>query len=80
MNLCHTVLKMGTGNCLIFRWDNNCIDRLPERMKPCYQALLDAYKEIEEKENEERSYCVHYAKEAVRILEFYLCLTITCNI
>ena len=36
-------------------------------MKPCYQALLDAYKEIEEKENEERSYCVHYAKEAVRV-------------
>ncbi|WKA11625.1 hypothetical protein VitviT2T_029105 [Vitis vinifera] len=35
-------------------------------MKPCYQALLDAYKEIEEKENEERSYCVHYAKEAMK--------------
>ncbi|KAL6316146.1 hypothetical protein AAG906_015976 [Vitis piasezkii] len=56
----------------IERWDNNGIDKLPEYMKPCYLAVLDAYKEIEEKENEERSYCVHYAKEAVRILEFYL--------
>ncbi|KAL6316111.1 hypothetical protein AAG906_015941 [Vitis piasezkii] len=42
------------------------IERLPEYMKPCYQALLDAYKEIEEKENEERSCCVHYAKEAMK--------------
>ncbi|KAL6316968.1 hypothetical protein AAG906_024506 [Vitis piasezkii] len=56
----------------IERWDNNGIDKLPEYMKPCYLAVLDAYKEIEEKENEERSYCVHYAKEAVRSLEFYL--------
>ncbi|KAL6316128.1 hypothetical protein AAG906_015958 [Vitis piasezkii] len=42
---------------------------LPEYMKPCYQAVLDVYKEIEEKENEERPYCVHYAKEAVRLPE-----------
>ncbi|RVW86329.1 Valencene synthase [Vitis vinifera] len=50
----------------IERWDNNGIERLPEYMKPCYLAVLDAYKEIEEKENEERSYCVHYAKEAMK--------------
>ncbi|KAL6316141.1 hypothetical protein AAG906_015971 [Vitis piasezkii] len=50
----------------IERWDNNGIDKLPEYMKPCYLAVLDAYKEIEEKENEERSYCVHYAKEAMK--------------
>ena len=72
-------LRRGNGD-LIFRWDNNGIEKLPEYMKPCYRAVLDAYKEIEEKENEERSYCVHYAKEAVRVLEFYLCLPITCNI
>ncbi|WKA11631.1 hypothetical protein VitviT2T_029111 [Vitis vinifera] len=50
----------------IERWDNTGIDKLPEYMKPCYRAVLDAYKEIEEKENEERSYCVHYAKEAMK--------------
>ena len=49
-------------------------------MKPCYQAVLDVYKEIEEKENEERPYCVHYAKKAVRLPESYLCFPITCNI
>ncbi|RVW33173.1 Valencene synthase [Vitis vinifera] len=53
----------------IERWDNNSIDSLPEYMKPCYQAVLDVYKEIEEKENEERPYCVHYAKKAVRLPE-----------
>ncbi|CBI31315.3 unnamed protein product, partial [Vitis vinifera] len=55
----------------IERWDNNSIDSLPEYMKPCYQAVLDVYKEIEEKENEERPYCVHYAKKAVRSVRAY---------
>ena len=52
---------------MIFRWDVNSIYQLPEYMKPCYQAVLDAYKEIEQMENKRRSYCVHYAKEAVRV-------------
>ncbi|KAL6315652.1 hypothetical protein AAG906_004823 [Vitis piasezkii] len=53
----------------IGRWDINNIYQLPEYMKPCYQAVLDAYKEIEQMENKRRSCCVHYAKEAVRVSE-----------
>ncbi|RVW31534.1 Valencene synthase [Vitis vinifera] len=37
----------------IGRWDVNSIYQLPEYMKPCYQAVLDAYKEIEQMENKE---------------------------
>ncbi|KAJ9676245.1 hypothetical protein PVL29_024980 [Vitis rotundifolia] len=50
----------------IGRWDINSIYQLPEYMKPCHQAVLDAYKEIEQMENKRRSYCVHYAKEAMK--------------
>ncbi|KAL6311322.1 hypothetical protein AAG906_025541 [Vitis piasezkii] len=39
---------------------------LPEYMKPCYVALFDVYKEIEEEmEKEGNQYTVHYAKEVV---------------
>ena len=48
-----------------FRWDIDSTHQLPEYMKPCYQAVLDAYKEIEEMENTERSHSVHQARDAV---------------
>ncbi|KAL6311327.1 hypothetical protein AAG906_025540 [Vitis piasezkii] len=50
----------------IQRWDMNSIHQLPEYMKPCYQAVVDAYKEIEELENRGRSYCIHNAKDAMK--------------
>ncbi|KAG6685471.1 hypothetical protein I3842_12G113600 [Carya illinoinensis] len=53
----------------IERWDVSAIDLLPEYMKPIYRALLDIYDEIEAETAEEgRSFCVHYAKEAVSYL------------
>ncbi|KAL6315655.1 hypothetical protein AAG906_004826 [Vitis piasezkii] len=52
----------------IERWDINSIDQFPEYLKPCYQAVLDVYKEIEEMENTERSYCVHHTKDAIKSL------------
>ncbi|CBI31301.3 hypothetical protein VitviT2T_029118 [Vitis vinifera] len=52
----------------IGRWDINSVHQLPEYMKPCYQAVLDVYKEIEEMENTERSYCVHHTKDAIKSL------------
>ncbi|KAI8005910.1 (-)-germacrene D synthase [Camellia lanceoleosa] len=54
---------------LYFRWEISAIDQLPEYMKPCYQALLDVYNMIdEEMARKGRSYCVHYAKSAMKIL------------
>ncbi|XP_042952056.1 (-)-germacrene D synthase-like isoform X2 [Carya illinoinensis] len=51
----------------IERWDVSAIDLLPEYMKPIYRALLDIYDEIEaETAKEGRSFCVHYAKEAMK--------------
>ncbi|KAJ9671856.1 hypothetical protein PVL29_025515 [Vitis rotundifolia] len=32
----------------IERWDASSVDQLPDYMKPCYQALLDVYEEMEE--------------------------------
>ena len=46
----------------------SAMDKLPEYMRVCYQALLDVYCEIEEEiAKEGRSYRFHYAKEAVRL-------------
>lgn len=53
--------------CLIFRWDTESMDRLPDYMQICYEALLNVYSEIEEKVAKKGwSYRVHYGKEAVR--------------
>nr|XP_015902223.2 terpene synthase 1-like [Ziziphus jujuba var. spinosa] len=53
----------------IKRWDISAIDVLPDYMKFLYQAILDIYSDIEEHTTKEgRSYCVHYAKEAVEEL------------
>ncbi|KAF2285870.1 hypothetical protein GH714_008558 [Hevea brasiliensis] len=56
------------------RWDIKTIDTLPEYMKMIYASMLDLYNEIEESIAEEgSSYCVHYAKEAIkRMLRSYL--------
>ncbi|GMP68107.1 hypothetical protein CsSME_00027833 [Camellia sinensis var. sinensis] len=54
---------------LYFRWEISATDQLPEYMKPCYQALLDVYNMIdEEMARKGRSYCIHYAKSAMKIL------------
>eukprot|EP00258_Populus_trichocarpa_P015005 XP_006370591.1 (-)-germacrene D synthase isoform X1 [Populus trichocarpa] len=51
----------------IERWEITAVDLLPEYMKVTYKALLDVYTEIEENMvNEERSYRVYYAKEAMK--------------
>ncbi|KAL7189984.1 hypothetical protein ACSBR1_039594 [Camellia fascicularis] len=53
----------------IERWEISAIDQLPEYMKPCYQALLDVYNMIDEEMTRKgRSYRVHYAKFAMKIL------------
>ncbi|KAL6311311.1 hypothetical protein AAG906_025527 [Vitis piasezkii] len=57
----------------IGRWDIDSTHQLPEYMKPCYQAVFDAYKEIEEMENTERSHSVHQAKDAMKnLVQAYL--------
>ncbi|KAG2708368.1 hypothetical protein I3760_05G189100 [Carya illinoinensis] len=49
----------------IIRWDNCCIEQLPEYMKSTYQALLDITKEIDEGMSKEgRIYGLYYTKEA----------------
>ncbi|KAI7981016.1 (-)-germacrene D synthase [Camellia lanceoleosa] len=53
----------------IERWEISAIDQLPEYMKLCYQALLDVYNMIdEEMARNGRSYRIHYAKSAMKIL------------
>ncbi|KAJ6301027.1 hypothetical protein OIU77_015351 [Salix suchowensis] len=53
----------------IERWEITAVDQLPQYMKVAYKALLDVYTEIEEAMvNEERSYRVYYAKEAVSVI------------
>ncbi|CAK9136861.1 unnamed protein product [Ilex paraguariensis] len=53
----------------IERWDINALEQLPEYMRPFYRALLDVYNEMEEEmAREGRSYCIHYAKEAMKKL------------
>ena len=64
MTVTERLHKLG---CFIFRWDTESMDRLPDYMQICYEALLNVYSEIEEKVAKEGwSYRVHYGKEAVR--------------
>ncbi|KAG5255117.1 (-)-germacrene synthase [Salix suchowensis] len=59
----------------IERWEITAVDQLPEYMKVAYKALLDVYTEIEETMvNEEISYRVFYAKEAMKnqVRAYYL--------
>ncbi|GAB4850257.1 hypothetical protein Ancab_029553, partial [Ancistrocladus abbreviatus] len=50
-------------------WEISATDTLPEYMKLCYQALLDVYSEMEEEMLKEgKTYRVHHAKEAMKIL------------
>lgn len=48
----------------------NNIHQLPNYMKPCYEAVLDLFKEMEEIESIERSHWVQLAKEAVGTLNY----------
>ncbi|CAK9136867.1 unnamed protein product [Ilex paraguariensis] len=53
----------------IERWDINELDQLPEYMRLFYRALIDVYIDMEEEmAREGRSYCIHYAKEAMKKL------------
>ncbi|PIN00714.1 Germacrene-A synthase [Handroanthus impetiginosus] len=50
----------------IERWDISQIDRLPDYIKPFYEALLELYVQFEQElAGEGRSYAVCYAKKAV---------------
>ncbi|KAI3459621.1 hypothetical protein Pfo_016284 [Paulownia fortunei] len=53
----------------IERWDIRQLDRLPDYIKPFYEALLELYVQFEEElASEGRSYAVYYAKEALKEL------------
>ncbi|KAJ0580678.1 putative (-)-beta-caryophyllene synthase [Helianthus annuus] len=53
----------------IERWSITCIDVLPEYMKLIYQALMDAYEEMEEiMKTEGKAHHLSYAKEAMKAL------------
>ncbi|CAK9136862.1 unnamed protein product [Ilex paraguariensis] len=53
----------------IERWDISALDQLPEYMRLCYCALLDVYSEMEKEMAEKgKTYCVNYAKEAMKKL------------
>ncbi|KAE8125665.1 hypothetical protein FH972_020444 [Carpinus fangiana] len=50
----------------IERWDIGATYQLPEYNEVCYHALLDVYSEMHQKIGEGRSYCVRYAREAMK--------------
>ncbi|KAM7486326.1 hypothetical protein LguiA_002335 [Lonicera macranthoides] len=53
----------------IQRWDINSASQLPEYMRHIYAALLDVYREMEKELSKEgKSFCVNYAKEAMKQL------------
>ena len=55
---------------MIPRWHSNELDRLPSYMRHCYRALLDIYKEFEEKlAKEGQSDRVNYSKLEVICLD-----------
>jgi len=65
-SLCYITWKSQfTRVYLLYRWDIDAIDQLPEYMKMCYRALLDVYSEMDQKIGEGRSYRTRYAREAV---------------
>ncbi|GAB4847143.1 hypothetical protein Ancab_026154, partial [Ancistrocladus abbreviatus] len=53
---------------LNFRWDERCIDKLPEYMKICYLSVLVLFNEYEEYlVKEGRSSCLHVAREELNV-------------
>ncbi|KAI8529372.1 hypothetical protein RHMOL_Rhmol12G0220500 [Rhododendron molle] len=61
-------LKLFTN--AVHRWDINAMDQLPKYMKSVYKALLNLHEEIErEMAKQERTYAVHYLKEAAEELK-----------
>ncbi|KAG5546367.1 hypothetical protein RHGRI_018520 [Rhododendron griersonianum] len=64
-----TLEELVLFNDAIQRWEITALDQLPDYMKLCYQALLDAYNMMdEEMAKEGKSYCVDYAKSAMKDL------------
>ncbi|KDP31578.1 hypothetical protein JCGZ_14803 [Jatropha curcas] len=62
-----TIEELELFTKVIESWDISMKDQLPDYMKVYFQALLDFYSEIEEETTKEgRSFCIHYAKEAVK--------------
>lgn len=50
-------------------WNISCVDELPEHVKWCYYAIVEACKEAEEDLGKEgRSFCVNYTREQVKVL------------
>ncbi|KDP31568.1 hypothetical protein JCGZ_14793 [Jatropha curcas] len=62
-----TIEELELFTKVIESWDISMKDQLPDYMKVYFEALLDFYSEIEEETTKEgRSFCIHYAKEAVK--------------
>lgn len=61
----------------LFRWDDNCIEGLPNYMKVYYEALLDIFKGIEKdiSKDDIPNHAIHYAKKAVYIFSLTLLLS-----
>lgn len=54
---------------MIFRWDINCLEDLPDYTKLLYKSLLDVYEEIEqEMKKEGREYTLDPFLKEVRVL------------
>ncbi|KAL2943961.1 putative sesquiterpene synthase [Bienertia sinuspersici] len=50
-------------------WDTSCVDELPEHVKWCYYAMVEACEEAEkELANEGRPFYVNYTREQVKVL------------
>ncbi|GAB4850253.1 hypothetical protein Ancab_029549, partial [Ancistrocladus abbreviatus] len=64
-----TTIELELFTKAVERWEISAIDTLPLYMKLCYQALLDVYGEMEEEMSKEgKTYRVHHAREAMKIL------------
>ncbi|KAK7829870.1 (-)-germacrene d synthase [Quercus suber] len=63
------LLKLSILDFNLVQWDVSNIDQLPEYMQICCRALFDVFEAIEnELAKKERSYCVSYAKDAMKCL------------
>ncbi|CAJ2652662.1 unnamed protein product [Trifolium pratense] len=59
-----TIDELELFTMAIKRWDNSCLDNLPDYMKFLYRTILDLYEEIQEDmKNEGRVYVSNYYKK-----------------
>ncbi|CAJ2652664.1 (-)-germacrene D synthase-like [Trifolium pratense] len=63
-----TIDELELFTMAIERWDNSCLDSLPDYMKFLYRTILDFYEEIEvDMRNEGRGYVLNYYKKEFKI-------------